>query len=73
MSKFTLDIESLAVESFEVATNEAVPGTVKAASDDTGTFPTNTCPATQYFSRCVTGCIQSGIMNCAIITALCAC
>jgi hypothetical protein len=70
MKKLMLDVESLAVESFEVATNDAVQGTVKAASD-TGTYPTNTCPPTMMLSQCISGCKQSGIMFCAVQTERC--
>ncbi|WP_420125166.1 hypothetical protein [Longimicrobium sp.] len=53
MKKLMLDVESLAVESFEVESPEGVRGTVEGAQ-----------MATFLLSQCLSACRPSGIQHC---------
>lgn len=60
MKKLMLDVESLAVESFEVDALARVRGTVAGADS----LPSDGCPATMLLSQCASACMQSGIQAC---------
>lgn len=57
--KLVLDLESLAVETFEVDRSPGLRGTVEANS-----YPTDGCMATFLLSGCLSACRPSGIQHC---------
>lgn len=61
MKKLVLDLESLAVETFEVDRSPGLRGTVEAAD---GSYPTDACLPTMMLSGCLSRCMPSGIQNC---------
>lgn len=64
MKKLVLDLESLAVESFEVDRSQSLRGTVDGAALTDGTYPSDACLATMMLSECLSACRPSGIRNC---------